>query len=132
MSEMSKMKEKLPKISRKEREVMLVLWRECEGLTASGVGEKGDGLKLNTIQAALRNLLKKGYIKVAEIVYSGTVLTRRYQYVISAEEYAADQLLSLQMEILHFSVSDFVDYLRKNDATEILDGLERAILEKKS
>lgn len=124
------MKGKLPKISIKEKEVMLVLWRESDGLTASGIREKGEGLNMNTIQAALRSLLKDGYIKIADIVYSGTVLTRRYQYAISAEEYAAYQLQSLQRNILNFSALNFVDHLRKNDATEILDELERAIREK--
>lgn len=121
------MEGKLPKISKKEAEVMRVLWRERKALTASQIGEEGDELKLNTIQAVLRTLLKKQYIKIADIVYSGTVLTRCYAYVISAEQYAADQLQALQEDILHFSVLNFVDCLREDKATEILNELERAI-----
>lgn len=125
------MKDRLPKISQKEKEVILILWREKKGLTASGICEKSDGLKLNTIQVALRSLLKKGYIKIADIVYSGTVLTRCYQYTISAEEYAADQIRSMQRDVLDFSVLCFVDHLRKDNADESLDQLASIIRKQK-
>lgn len=125
------MKDRLPKISQKEKEVILILWREKKGLTASGIREKSDRLKLNTIQVALRSLLKKGYIKIADIVYSGTVLTRCYQYTISAEEYAADQIRSMQRDVLDFSVLCFVDHLRKDNADESLDQLASIIRKQK-
>lgn len=125
------MKDRLPKISQKEKEVILILWREKKRLTASGICEKSDGLKLNTIQVALRSLLKKGYIKIADIVYSGTVLTRCYQYTISAEEYAADQIRSMQRDVLDFSVLCFVDHLRKDNADESLDQLASIIRKQK-
>lgn len=126
------MKNKLPKISERERDVMVTLWREGEGLTATGVSEKSGGvLSINTVQAALRNLMKKGYIEIADIVYSGTVLTRSYKPIISAEEYAADQLQRLQTNVLNFSTLNFVGYLHKNDETKILDEFESLIKKKK-
>ena len=125
------MKNKLPKISERERDVMTTLWREGEGLTASGVAEKGGGLSINTVQAALRSLMKKDYIKIDEIVYSGTVLTRSYKPVVSAEEYAADQLQALQMNVLNFSTCNFVECLQKNDETGILGELESIIKRKR-
>jgi len=91
------MKNKLPKISEREKDVMLVLWHSDEPLTASAITEKGDGLSINTVQSVLRNLLKKEYIAVADIVYSGTVLTRSYEPVVSAEQYAADQLQTMRI-----------------------------------
>lgn len=80
------MKNKLPKISEREKDVMSVLWHTGEALTASAIAEKGGGLSINTVQSVMRSLMKKEYIEVADIVYSGTVLTRRYKPIISAEQ----------------------------------------------
>ncbi len=125
------MKNRLPKISEKEKDVMLVFWHSTEPLTASAVAEKGNGLKFNTIQVAVRNLLKKGYIEVADIVYSGTVLTRCYKPMVSAEEYAADQLEAMKLNTLNFSTLNLIDHLIKQDETDILDELEKLVKEKK-
>ena len=48
---------------------------------------KDDALNINTVQACLRSLIANHSIKVADIVYSGTVLTRSYAPVISRDEY---------------------------------------------
>lgn len=125
-------KNKLPKISEKEREVMLVFWYFKEPLTASDAAEKGNGLNFNTVQVAVRNLLKKGYIEVADIVYSGTVLTRCYKPTITAEQYAADQLQNIKLNTLNFSTLNLIDYLLKDDeASDILDELENLIKQKR-
>lgn len=121
------MKSKLPKISEKEKEIMSVLWQSKEPLTASAITQKGNGLNINTVQASIRNLLQKQYIKVADIVYSGTVLTRCYQPLISAEEYAADQLQSMRLNTLNFSTVNFIDHFLKNSEPDILDELEDVI-----
>ena len=71
------MGEKLINLSAKETDVMSVLWRENKDLTASQIAQAGE-LKLNTVKVALLSLLKKGYVKVADIVYSRTVLSRSY------------------------------------------------------
>jgi predicted transcriptional regulator len=125
------LKNKLPKISERERDVMLILWREGERLTASGVAKKGGGLSINTVQAAVRNLMKKGYIEIADIVYSGTVLTRSYKPIISVEQYAADQLQALRMDASNFSALSFAEYLHKNDETGTSDELESVIRQRK-
>ncbi|MGB8454483.1 MAG: BlaI/MecI/CopY family transcriptional regulator [Anaerocolumna sp.] len=125
------MKNKLHKISEREKDVMSVLWHSGEALTASAIAEKGNGLSINTVQAAMRTLLKKEYIAVADIVYSGTVLTRSYKPIISAEQYAADQLQAMRINTLNFSTLNFIDHLLKNDESGILDELEGIIRSKK-
>jgi len=122
---------KLPKISEREKDVMSVLWHTDESLTASAIAEKGNTLSINTVQAALRSLMKKMYIEIAEIVYSGTVLTRSYKPIISAEEYAAIQLNAMWMNTLNFSTLNFTNHLLKNDKIDILDELESIIKSKK-
>lgn len=125
------MKNKLPKISEKEKDIMLVLWHSEEALTASAVVEKGNGLNINTVQVALRNLMKKKYIEVADIVYSRTVLARCYKPIVSAEQYAADQLQSLRLNALNFSTLNLIDHLIKDDEANILDEIEAIIRFKK-
>lgn len=125
------MKSKLPKISEKEKDIMSVLWCSNEPLTVSAITQKGTGLNINTVQASMRSLLKKQYIKVADIVYSGTVLTRCYEPIISAEEYAADQLQSMRLNTLNFSTVNFIDCFLRNSEPDILDELEDMIRKNK-
>lgn len=125
------MKNRLPKISEREKDVMIVLWHASEALTASAISEKGNRLSINTVQPVLKNLMKKEYIEVAQIVYSGTVLTRSYKPLISAEQYAADQLHVMRLNTLNFSTMNFLDHLAKNDESGILDELEDIIKRKK-
>lgn len=125
------MKNILPKISGREEDIMSVLWRTGEALTASGIAEKGGGLSINTVQSVVRSLMKKEYIDVADIVYSGTVLTRSYKPIISAEQYAAEQLNTMRTNTFNFSTLNFVDHLLKGDELDILNELENIIKRKK-
>lgn len=125
------MMNKLPQISEREKDVMTILWHIDKPLTASAITEKKDGLSINTVQSVLRNLLKKQYIEVAEIVYSGTVLTRSYKPLITAEQYAADQLHALRLNTLNFSTLNFIDHLLKNDKSVVLEDLEEIIRRRK-
>ncbi|MFC4804901.1 BlaI/MecI/CopY family transcriptional regulator [Filifactor villosus] len=125
------MNAKFAKLSDKEKEVMNVLWHYNESLTASGITEKSDSLNINTVQNVLKKLVNKNYIEVAEIVYSGTVLSRSYRYLVSPEAYAADQLQAMKKTALSFSVMNFVDYLSQDDSDEILAELEEAIKQKR-
>lgn len=78
---------KLKKLTNKELDVLRVLWDSEDPLLASEIYKIDPSLNSNTVQAALRNLTKKGYIKVADIVYSGTVLSRRYTPIVTQPEY---------------------------------------------
>ena len=78
---------KLKKLTNKELDVLRVLWDSEDPLLASEISKIDPSLNSNTVQAALRNLTKKGYIKVADIVYSGTVLSRRYTPIVTQPEY---------------------------------------------
>ena len=63
-------------LSQRQLEVMEALWNSESGMTASEIVRSNDELQINTVQASLRSLVRKKYIKVGEIVYSGTVLCR--------------------------------------------------------
>ncbi len=122
-------------LSKRELDVMNVLWAEGRPLIASEIPERQPGLSINTVQAVLKKLLKREFIEVAKIVQSGTVLSRSYAPVITPEEYAVSYMTT---EIFPFGKSiakmgflsalfDSVD----NDR-ELIEELEKFIQERKS
>lgn len=117
----------LPKLSGREKDIMLVLWGMGKPLTASDIAENGKSISINTVQATLRSLLKKGFIDINGITYRGTVLAREYKPIISAEQYAAEQLQSMRVNTLDFSTLNFLDHLVNNSSSDILDELEQVI-----
>lgn len=81
-------------LSRRELDIMNVLWAEGKPLKASDFPDKKPELSINTVQSVLKKLLQRGFIEVAEIVQSGTVLSRSYAPVIKPEEYAIKYVMS--------------------------------------
>lgn len=75
------------RITKKQLEIMKILWSSDKPLIASEILKKNDSLNINTVQACLRALVNKQFIKVADIVYSGTVLTRSYTPIVTQDEY---------------------------------------------
>ena len=78
---------KKQKLTKKQLEIMKILWNSPTPMIASDIEKSNPSLNINTIQACLRALMKAEYIKVADIVYSGTVLTRSYTPCVSKEEH---------------------------------------------
>ena len=72
-------------LTKRDMDVLNILWESDEPKTATMISKSGDGLTMNTTQAVLRKLLKNNLIEIADIVYSGTVLTRSYKSVICQE-----------------------------------------------
>lgn len=57
---------------------MKILWDAGTPLVASDIVKAESSMNINTVQASLRVLLKENLIEIADIVYSGTVLSRSY------------------------------------------------------
>lgn len=86
-------------LTKRDLEVMTILWSGEGPKTASLIVKDNPDLTMNTVQAVLRKLLKDKLIKVADIVYSGTVLTRSYEPVISQEKFWLQKLVADYREI---------------------------------
>lgn len=85
----------LGKLTNRDLDILNILWNSDHSMTASEiVSSSSSNLTMNTAQAVLRKLLKNNLIKVADIVYSGTVLSRSYTPTITSEEFAIEQLTS--------------------------------------
>lgn len=80
-------------LSKREFDVMKILWTSEKPLSATEIAGMNPKLSKNTIQAVLKTLLNSHFIEVADIVYSGTVLTRSYKAVVSMTEYMKDNFL---------------------------------------
>ena len=84
-------KKKFPKLTSREIDI---LWENEKPLIASEIADARSDLTINTVQAVLRKLLKYQLVEVADIVYSGTVLSRSYRPTITSEEFAVQELTS--------------------------------------
>lgn len=81
-------------LTKRDFDIMTILWNSQTSMRASEIVEADSNLNINTVQAVLRKLLKNGYIEVADIVYSGTVLSRSYQPIISKNEFAIATIIA--------------------------------------
>ncbi|MDO5346432.1 MAG: BlaI/MecI/CopY family transcriptional regulator [Lachnospiraceae bacterium] len=115
-------------LSTRQHQIMEILWNANSGMTASAIVNAREDLQINTVQASLRSLMKKKYIKVGEIVYSGTVLSRSYVPIVSREEYMTEscqELSRLSSSVLLASL------IHKEDDENLLDELSEMIRERK-
>lgn len=117
------------RFTKKELEIMKILWNNESPMIASEIANVNTALNINTVHACLRSLSKKDAIKVADIVYSGTVLTRSYVPTITSEEYFGDlynDILGKKKENL--LIRSLID--TQTDIAE-LENLEKIIAQKK-
>ncbi len=112
----------MDKITNRQLEIMQVLWDSDKPLTASEIVDKDTDLNINTVQVCIRQLLKKEYIKVADIVYSGTVLCRSYTYIVTKEEYVNTFFKSASD-----SIGAALSFIDETTDSSMLDELEKAI-----
>lgn len=124
-------------LSKKELEVMKVIWKSKKSLMASEIA-KISNISISTVHVVVNNLLAKNMIVIDEIVYSGKVLSRCYKPVISAKNYEIRKATAMLKELItpDFSASSFVAALlgQEKDRQKILnelDELENLIKEKK-
>lgn len=79
------------RISDRELDIMHVFWEKGEPLIASEIVSANPELKISTVQISLKKLIEKGYVQVSDIVYSGKVLSRKYEAIKSPNEYIMDE-----------------------------------------
>lgn len=128
------MKKTVTKLTNRENDIMELLWKSEKPLIASDIARMDDNLSINTVQSVLKTLLKKGLIEVADIVYSGKVLTRSYRTTITADEFAISQFMHrAEYFDKNISTSNIVNALlaKEKDEEEAILELEKLIQERK-
>ena len=112
-------------LTKRQEDVMNILWDAKEPIIASEIVKTGTDLNINTVHAALRSLIKKNYIEVAEIVYSGTVLTRSYRAIVKREEVPNETANEIRKALREEDV--FARYIDEFDDSVLLAKLETII-----
>lgn len=117
------------KLTRRQEDIMKILWESDKPLIASEIVKRQDDLNINTVQATLRALIKKNAIEVADIVYSGTVLSRSYRPILNRDQVITeyDQVVSKVLNDKNL-IAHYVDEI--HDLATITE-LEKIIKEKK-
>lgn len=122
------------KLTNRELDILNILWTAEKPLLASDIPKIDNSISINTAQAVLRKLLKKNLIEVADIVYSGTVLSRSYQPTISSNDFSLQQFVK-QFQNLNKSIStpSIVATLLGHEKNEkiVIEELEKMLKERK-
>lgn len=123
-------------LTNREMDILNILWSAGEPLVASEIAKRDETLTVNTVQATLRKLLKQELVEVADIVYSGTVLSRSYRPTDASKDFAVQEF-SAQFKSFkkNITTSRLVATLleQEKDADAALKEIEQleAVLEKK-
>lgn len=116
---------KLKKLTKRQLDIMKILWSSSKPLISSDFIKIDPSLNINTVQSALRMLLSNGYIEVADIVYSGTVLSRSYTPLISAEQYIRINFSGITES--NFSSNLISHYIEQEDDLQVINRLENLL-----
>ncbi len=121
-------------LSKRELDVMNVFWAQEGPVIASDIPKVNDSLSINTVQAVIKKLIQKKYLKIDEIVYSGTVLTRSYLPIVTADEYAKRQIQTDASFLSKYTnkigvVEALLD--AEEDQTQLLNDLEELVKQRK-
>ena len=85
----------------------------------------------NAHLASLRSLIKKKYVKVGEIVYSGTVLARSYVPLVSKEEYLESRCQVLTQISSSSIPMLMVSFINEQKDEQMLDEMEKMIAQRR-
>ena len=114
------------RLTNKELEIMRVLWTSKKELSITDFIQINTALNTSTVQASLRSLLKKSYVRIAGIEQHNKVLARTYLPVLEESDYLMDQI-----KLSSLSANEFFAAFIEKESLESLNELERIIEEQK-
>lgn len=109
-------------------EVMTLLWKSDTPYLASEIA-RISSTSINTVNVVLKNLLNAGMIEIADIVHSGTVLSRRYRPNVDPEVYTTELFIKQFKDISpKLPTTQIVSRLLKEDVDrKTIDELEELV-----
>lgn len=122
-------------LTARELDVLEVLWTSEKPLLASDIIKLKPSLSISSVQLSLRNLLKKDIIEIAEIVYSGTVLSRSYRPLLGKQELMNLNIISQFKNIdKNMTTTSIVATLLQHEKNEekVLKELEELLQERRA
>lgn len=114
------------KLSHKELDVMQTLWASEKALSSTDFIQINPALNPNTVQAALRTLLHKSYIRVTGMEQHNKVFARTYLPCFTETDYMMEQFRESSIKTDAF----FAALVKKEDM-DTLDELEKIITRQK-
>ena len=111
-------------LTKRERQIMNIFWNSDKPLSANDIAVQQQDLSKNTIQAVVRKLKNHDLLKVADIGYSGTVLTRLYSPNVTQEDFLAAELSDQSLFNL------ITNFIETNKDIDTLNNLEKMITER--
>ena len=111
-------------LTKRERQIMNIFWNSDKPLSANDIAVQQQDLSKNTIQAVVRKLKNHDLLKVADIGYSGTVLTRLYSPNVTQEDFLAAELSDQSLLNL------ITNFIETNKDIDTLYNLEKMITER--
>lgn len=132
------MKEDKYSLTKRERDVLDILWESPTALMASEIAKMRDGMTITTVHTVLKNLLRRDFIKVNSFTYSNTVLSRTYRPIVSSLGFELRKFAESIKNIPagDVSASNYVSTLLgpENDSRQVLkeiEQVEKLLAEKK-
>lgn len=113
-------------LSTRENQVMSVLWNAHHSMSAHQISEECKDMSVYSVQQVLQRLLKLELIKVADIGYSNTVLTRLYIPALSQPEYIQFLLGGNKQGL--YQIASFL--ISNNTDKKVLQDLKEQIIKK--
>ena len=111
-------------LTKRERQIMNIFWNSDKPLSANDIAVQQQDLSKNTIQAVVRKLKNHDLLKVADIGYSGTVLTRLYSPNVTQEDFLAAELSDQSLLNL------ITNFIETNKDIDTLNNLQKMITER--
>ena len=111
-------------ISGREFEILEIFWEQKRAFTSKQIQEINPELSLSTIQNTLKKLVKKKLIKIDDIVYSGTVLSRSYIVCITKEDYILNQYEHIEIRNL---LASFLGNQTREDLSDEIEKIEELL-----
>ena len=117
------------KLTKSQLDIMKVFWETDKPLSVSDITRINPELNINTVRAALNTMLKKNFITVDDIVYSGTVLSRSYRPVITLEEYLADNFSGITKD--SFTSAMVANFINNENDIAVIEEIETLLQKRK-
>ncbi|MBQ7775287.1 MAG: hypothetical protein IJ379_05135 [Lachnospiraceae bacterium] len=103
-------------LTNREYDVYKIIHSAGKPIISSEIVSRSD-MTINTVQAITKKLLKLEVIKVGEIIYSGTVLSRAYVPGDKAPEILVNMFAELYGKYADFiEVEDIIEALREKQS----------------
>ena len=108
---------KFSKLTKRESEIMSILWNTDSEMSAIDIMNASDGISLNTIQQTLQKLLKLNFIHISGVGMHKKSLTRLFRPSVDEADYISAFISKSAFAKL---ASNFIKQVNNEEALEEL------------